>query len=442
MENYIEGTRRELGKLLPAITLCATLLLATVLTALPIPAQAAFPGANGSIAFVSNRDGNDEIYVMNPDGKVQTRLTYNTYPDEEPAWSPDGSKIAFDRYIEGQWQIYVMNADGTAERPLTSGTSPGPWDHFAWHPAWSPDGSKIVFVSDRDHPNYEIYWMNAADGSGVTRLTYNTNNDQDPAWSPDGSKIVFVSDRDGNYEIYVMKADGTDQTRLTVNTFKDQRPVWSPDGSKIVFESDRGGGSNIYVVSIDDALRDPTIGPRPLTTRMTWDGHGAWSPDGLKIAFHTRRDRDTGEIYVMNAVDGKDPQRLTFSTSRDTDPDWQPIVGQPPPTTAAATITVTSVAPTAAAATVTVTSTPPTGPIEAPSLWAFYFSWLPVVVSVVILILALLMFRRALRAVPKETTDRGKYATLLAQLDRLHERGEISETLYLRLREEYEKRRS
>jgi uncharacterized membrane protein len=110
--------------------------------------------------------------------------------------------------------------------------------------------------------------------------------------------------------------------------------------------------------------------------------------------------------------------------------------------TAAATLTLTSVVTATAPLTATVTGVGPTGAGEASSLVTLYLVWVPVVVSVVILIVALLVFRRGLRAFRKETTDTGKYASLLAQLHRLRERGEISETLYLRLREEYEKRRS
>jgi Tol biopolymer transport system component len=426
----------ELGKPFFAIAFCATLILGTAVIALPIqPARAAFRGANGKIAFVSNRDGNDEIYSVNPDGKGQTRLTYNTYEDENPAWSPDGSKIAFERFIDSQWQIYVMNADGTEQRPLTSGASPHPWNHFAWHASWSPDGSKIVLESDRDHPNGEIYVMNSADGSGVTRLTYNTNFDGDPAWSPDGSKIAFASDRDGNYEIYVMKADGTGQTRLTTNAASDRRPAWSPDGSKLAFDSERDGGDNIYIMNADGAE------VHAMTSKMNADAHAAWSPDGLRIAFTSFRDRN-GEIYVMNAADGLDQKGLTYSTASDTNPDWQPIVAGPTSTitTAAATVGATSVVSTGGPpATVTTTALPPPSATSATEMIS-YLVWIPVLVSVAILIVALIVFNRGKRYFQKETVDRAKYANLLAQLDRLHERGEINETLYLRLREEYAKR--
>lgn len=110
-------------------------------------------------------------------GSRVTNLTCNLANDRDVvAWSPDGRKIAFVSYRDGNMEIYVMNADGSGVTRLTN--HPG----SDAHPAWSPDGRKIAFQSDRDG-NSEIYVMNA-DGSGVTRLTYSPAYDGEPAWSP------------------------------------------------------------------------------------------------------------------------------------------------------------------------------------------------------------------------------------------------------------------
>ncbi|MFL6473372.1 MAG: TolB family protein [Nitrososphaeraceae archaeon] len=88
------------------------------------------------------------------------------------------------------------------------------------------DGTKLAFTSDRDG-NWEIYVMNAQDGSNQTNLTMNPATDEFPSWSPDGTKLAFTSDRDGNHEIYVMNAqDGSNQTRLTDNADSDEFPAW------------------------------------------------------------------------------------------------------------------------------------------------------------------------------------------------------------------------
>src|SRR3984893_16616738 len=102
-------------------------------------------------------------------------------------------------------------------------------------PEWSPDGSKIVFTSNRDGLfNTEIYVMNA-NGSGVTRLTFNPAIDDSPDWSPDGMKIVFASNRTGllDFEIWVENANGANPVRLTNGPRASVRPSWSPDGAQI-----------------------------------------------------------------------------------------------------------------------------------------------------------------------------------------------------------------
>jgi Tol biopolymer transport system component len=101
-----------------------------------------------------------------------------------------------------------MRESGTGVRNLTEASASGEFD-----PAWSPDGTKIAFASDRDG-NPEIYVMNA-DGSDATRLTNDPGHDWNPAWAPDGSRIAFESDRDGAVAVYTMELDGSNPVRLT-----------------------------------------------------------------------------------------------------------------------------------------------------------------------------------------------------------------------------------
>ena len=259
-----------------------------------------------AIAFVSTRDGNYEIYVMDADGSTPINLTNDPGGNLAPVWSPDGTRIAFVSYRDGNPEIYVMGADGSGPQNLTNNPS-NDYLHV-----WSPDGTKIAFMSDRDG-NGEIYVMNA-DGSGLVNLTSYSGADEAPAWSPDGTRIAFSSARDGYYGIYVMNPDGSGLVALTGYPGPDHAPVWSPDGAKIAFYRHHleDGGSDIWLMNADGS------GQRNLTNTPGAASIDApvWSPDGTKIAFHRFPD-----IYVVNA-DGSGLLNVTNNPSANYWPVW------------------------------------------------------------------------------------------------------------------------
>jgi len=257
-------------------------------------------GLSSKIAFHSTRDGDFQIYVMNPDGSGVSRVTNDTGGSIDPVWSPDGKRIAYANFHSGRSEVFVINVVGTGETQLTTeGGFPG---------AWSPDGTRIAFANNSDGDD-EIFTMNP-DGSGVTRLTDNTFRDSPSAWSPNGAQILFQSDReDGDEEIYVMNADGGGVTRLTHSPGRDEgdRAGWSPDGARIVFSSDRDGGQlHVFVMNADGS------GVTQLTSGDFVDDDPVWSPDGQQIAFHSTRDGGDEDIFVMNA-DGSGVTQLTFN---------------------------------------------------------------------------------------------------------------------------------
>lgn len=260
-----------------------------------------------AIAFTSSRDGNTEIYIMNPDGTNQTRLTNNFADDTQPSLSSDGTRIAFMSTRDGNEEIYVMNSDGSGQMRLTNNVFS---DRY---PVFSYDGTRIVFSSFRDG-NQEIYLMNS-DGSGQTRLTDNAASDDQPAFSPDGSGIVFESWRDQNCELYLMNTSGGGLTRLTfVAPFLDEHPEYSPNGGKIVFFSGRDGYPEIYLMNPDGS------GQTRLTNAPGFDDYPTFSPNGSQIAFRSDRDGNS-EIYSMNA-DGSGQTRLTYVPGEDSMPSW------------------------------------------------------------------------------------------------------------------------
>ena len=274
----------------------------------------------GKIAFARvSEAGIADIHVI-PGSDGASSLIQERGSD--PAWSPDGTKIAFTTNRDGIFnaEVYVMEADGS--NPVNLTNNPG----FDAEPTWSPDGTKIAFVTDRDgHGDidafFEVYVMDA-DGSNPINLTNDPeSNDFDPAWSPDGTRIAFTSALGdlGRFEIFVMNADGSSPVNLTNNSAVDDFfSAWSPDGTKIAFTTNRDGifNSEVYVMDADGS------NAVNLTNSPASEDNPAWSPDGTKIAFTTSRDGNF-EVYVMDA-DGSNPSNVTNDPGNDLEPAWSP----------------------------------------------------------------------------------------------------------------------
>jgi Tol biopolymer transport system component len=274
-----------------------------------------------------------EIYLMDPDGFGVRKLTDAAAEGKvaaEPAWSPDGTRIAFvlstpehlGAYA-GDGDIYVMNADGTGLTRLTNGLRDG-------HPAWSPDGTRIVFV--RDQGNSLIVMK--ADGSDPRKIRPDGDAFppyQWPEWSPDGTRIAFQASPSVSVDtngVYVTKLDGTDTARVTPGS-SDGYPAWSPDGTTLAY----AGSGGLY-------LHDMGTG---INHRLTICGKGencsfdfepSWAPDGSRIVF-ARQDYDGSsvQIFAVNA-DGKGLEQLTSGPEWNAEPSWDPVAlegGSPSP---------------------------------------------------------------------------------------------------------------
>ncbi|MEJ2677778.1 MAG: hypothetical protein P8174_01730 [Gemmatimonadota bacterium] len=169
-----------------------------------------------------------ETYVVNADGTELQPLFADT-GNYAPFWSPDGSKVAFVSERDGNAEIHMMNADGTGVQNLTNDSAADTFeglDNNSSIDPWSPDGSMLAFTSQRDG-NREIYVM-SADGTGLVNVTNDPGEDWFDGWSPDGSKMLFTSDRGGTKDIYVVNADGTGLVRLTDGTANSWDAVWVP----------------------------------------------------------------------------------------------------------------------------------------------------------------------------------------------------------------------
>ena len=246
------------------------------------------------IAFVSNRDGNSEIYVMDEHGKSLRNLTNNPDTDRDPAWSPDGREVVFSSFRHGdighgKSAIYVMRADGKNVRRLTNNPN------GAGQPTWSSDNHQIAFSSYRYYAGDsgpQIYIMQA-DGTDLRKLTIHSALDYHPAWSPDGRSIAFQSDRNRlvwlDDDIYLMDANGKNIRNLTKHPGRDRHPTWSPDGRQIAFASVRVGNfgdENLDAGNYDIYLMDAEgTNVRRLTEDPSDEILPAWSPNGQKSSF-------------------------------------------------------------------------------------------------------------------------------------------------------------
>jgi Tol biopolymer transport system component len=288
--------------------------LFVICMAMPSASHAAFPGANGRIAFQRNLPaGDDEIFSVESDGNDVQQLT-TTPKSAQPHWSADGLKITFHWTPDGNFaQIYTMNADGSGRTNLSNNA------FMDINGTYSPDGTKVLFQSLRNGNGWDIYVMNA-DGSSPVRLTTYSGTDDSPTWSPDGTKIAFIRHfSDG--DIWIMDADGNNQNPITSDSADDGYPNWSPDGSRIAFTSinrNGDGDSEIYTLKTDGT------DVQQVTQNTDFDAYPAWSPDGTQIAFTSTRDVNS-EIYTMNA-DGSNQVNITNNPGQeDFLPDWQPM---------------------------------------------------------------------------------------------------------------------
>mgnify|MGYP001583906008 CR=1 FL=1 len=219
-----------------------------------------------NLLFVSNQDGDREIFLTDINGAFLTQLTFNDRDDYDASWSADGQFI--------------------------------------------------LFSSNRDNGNAEVYIMHA-DGSNQTNLSNSRGYDGQPRWSPDGQSIVFNSDRNGGIGLYVMSLDSKNIKQLSKDdTDSYAFPAWSPNGEWISYsKQDFKGKSNIWIVKADGSEH------KQLTnTRKSEEGQVHWSPNSQKLLYHSRRNREYN-IYLFDLT-SMEEQQLTYLRSADSRPQW------------------------------------------------------------------------------------------------------------------------
>ncbi len=307
-------------------------------------------GGNGDAAvYSSNEDGLTGIYMVDPSSGSVTRLTSTAGEDSTPVWSPDRRRIAFISDRTGSPNVWVMGADGGSEELPFRDMEPVA--DFRWAPdsnrislllgdesggrifigdleagttelltteeervqlgGWSPDGEWVVYaVLDGDRAG-----LHKKNPRGVQEIKITSGSDTNPVWSPKGDLIAFNRPGDGVLSIFVVGPDGDDEKVLYNTTGADTSFEWSPDGRRLVFVSDQDGNREIYMIDVngEDA-------PVRLTRNRASDDYPHWSKDGKRILFSSDNDGDF-DLYTMH-LDGSSQRRITTSDTDEVESDW------------------------------------------------------------------------------------------------------------------------
>lgn len=273
------------------------------------------PLQHSAIVFQSFRNGEEAIYLMREDGVGQTRVVRGV----DPAWSPDGRRLAYSQVVDGQDMIYILDEGKPDSVPLTTGFSP----------VWAPDGQRLAFA-DRTENNVELFLIEL-NGTDRQRLTHNPADDLAPSWSPDGRRIVF----ERNGQLLMLDLSNGQETAIHSGASIDSTPAWSPDGQWVAFasrlqDSNRNGqldyndNSQIVLMTVDGQTLVPLTDFSPVEGKPVWAQNPAWSPDGAKLVFESNTDGQW-DIWIMGR-DGGNARNLTSAMQGtvNLNPRWLP----------------------------------------------------------------------------------------------------------------------
>lgn len=250
----------------------------------------------GSLLFISERDGNLEVYRWRAGAKPE-RLTNDPRDDFPVEQAPDGS--GWTRVVSEEGLVPEANVEQIVWMPREGEpVNVGPAGRRARGPSWARDRSFVVFESDAEQAFSDV-WRWEPSGA-ARRLTTTENGAFEPAVAPDGRRVAFVSTRDGNPEIYVMAADGTAPRRLTDWRRDDMAPLWSPDGTQLAFLRREQGGERLFVITVPSGDAAPSERRVVVTAEGEKVKHAeaAWSPDGTRLAYTVHRPKQAPHVAV------------------------------------------------------------------------------------------------------------------------------------------------
>lgn len=306
-------TRSTLSAKLGALVSVVFVVAASVALMVPDHAEATFPGRNGRIAFMSG----NHIYTMSPRGDNLRSVIRARRPMRDLSWSPDGRWLAFScgGTRTNDAEICLVRSDGSQRQVLTDNEV---WDD---QPAWSPDGSRLVFTRS-GLTNTLVMILDIANGSEreIANLPLGAH---DPEWSPTGDSIALVAAVGTRGDIHVMDPDGSNITNITNTPNVPELGIsWAPSGERIVFSrfltSDDTGatsGRGWYLFTVDaDGTNDTQVGHLQGTDPV-------WSPAGGDLLFTRLVQKGSAFALFRSRLDGRGVQRLRLDAGT---ADWKP----------------------------------------------------------------------------------------------------------------------
>ena len=261
------------------------------------------------LLFVSDRDGNKEVFMSDYDGQNTSRVTSNKSINLSPQWSPEGTRVLYISYKRGTPSLYMLDLRSGRETPVSVREGINIAGRF------SPDGRRVALtLSGRKSPELHILELGTFKD---TQLTDNYAIDVSPTWSPEGKKLAFVSDISGNPHIFMLDLASRNIKRLTYNGVYNSSPAFSPDGRHIAYSRADNGRFHIWVMNSD--------GKDPL--QLTFEGDNrspSWSPDGRYIIYSSTS-REKSMLRIMRS-DGSGARTIKTGAGNEKSPVWSPYL--------------------------------------------------------------------------------------------------------------------